>query len=140
MAIASEVSNSVGAFADCADPVDVVTRPGPTGYNYLSWHFSGSMTANIDGVVTEVPKDILFIAGQIRFQDIEIRSSGHFGHVVAKFQPAGLSSCCSVLRSWRPLPPSAAGGWRVSTPGGADLRRGLIGTARAREGVRQRWK
>lgn len=140
-------------IADCADPVDVVTRPGPTGYNYLSWHFSGSMTANIDGVVTEVPKDILFIAGQIRFQDIEIRSSGHFGHVVAKFQPAGLYellhlSPAEFCGAARPLPPSAAR-WleRVfNSPGGAgsqiparfdSVLGDLVGNARAApEGVK----
>ncbi len=112
--------------ADCADAVDVVTRPGPTGYNYLSWHFSGGMTATVDGVLTTVPKDELFIAGQIRFQNIEICSFGRFGHIVAEFQPAGMYellhlSPAEFCGAARPLPPSAARRLErvFDSPGGA---------------------
>jgi AraC-like DNA-binding protein len=75
--------------ADEAAPIDVTVKPAPTGFNYFGWVFSGAVQVNVDGQTFPFSQNCLHVAGQIQFQDISVRYSGLFGHIIAEFEVAG---------------------------------------------------
>ncbi|WP_106745370.1 helix-turn-helix domain-containing protein [Yoonia maritima] len=75
--------------ADETAPIDVALKPAPTGYNYLGWVFSGSVSAETKGTVQPFAENCLHVAGQIQFQDISVRYQGLFGHIIAEFEVTG---------------------------------------------------
>lgn len=73
-------------------PVDInqTSYPAPTGYNYIGWIFDGDSKVRIDKAnVISPQRDKLHVAGQIQYHEIEIVSSGQFGHILAECTATG---------------------------------------------------
>ncbi len=76
-------------YTNAPEPVDITITPAPTGFNYFGHVISGSVAAVADGKKQQLTSPFHF-SGQIQNQEISVRYSGRFEHLVAELTPTGL--------------------------------------------------